>query len=122
VAIEFTTSCEDNLLIVKARGIDENADQVRQYGLAVISECLKQGATCVLCDERELRYRLKTFDTYQVAEFLAEQAPRVVRAAIVCDPRDIDDAMFWENVAVNRGLQVKVFKDIAGAKAWLMNP
>ena len=39
--------------------------------------------------------------------------------AIVGDPRFIDDAEFRETVAVNRGLQVRVFSEKGKALAWL---
>ncbi|MFM8332326.1 MAG: hypothetical protein ACKN9T_11615, partial [Candidatus Methylumidiphilus sp.] len=73
----------------------------------------------VLCDERKLDYRLGTFDIYEAAKFLAEQVPRAAKAAIVCNAKYIEDARFWENVAVNRGLSVRVFCDIDAAERWL---
>ncbi|MCX6358565.1 MAG: hypothetical protein NT029_02060 [Armatimonadetes bacterium] len=39
--------------------------------------------------------------------------------AIVCDPRYADDAHFWETVAVNRGLTVRMFPLEEAARAWL---
>ncbi len=42
-------------------------------------------------------------------------APRVARVAIVCDPRHVADAPFWETMAANGGLTVRVFRDMAAA-------
>ena len=121
MAITYTASEEDGLLVVKAQGADEDVDQVQEYGLAIIGECTRRGVACVLCDERDLRYRINTLDTFAVATFIAEHAPRVARVALVCNPKFMEDAVFWENVAVNRGLIVKVFKEVELARAWLMS-
>ncbi len=119
MAIQFTTIVDENTLVVHATGFDENLSQVRNYGLAIINAAKEHGVTRVLCDELELEYRLGTFDTYEAAAFISSQAPSVSRAAIVCRADSLADALFWETVAVNRGLVVRVFKEIAPAKAWL---
>ena len=123
VAIQFTTTAQDGTLFVKASGYDEDLADVQQYGLALIAECQKQGVTRLLCDERELEYRLNTIDTYDAAAVIAEHAPRVCRVAIVCHPKMLQDALDWETFAVNRGLIVRVFSDLDEARNWLrINP
>ena len=119
MAIEYHCTVEDELLLVKTSGYDENLEEVQQYGMALIQACQQQGVTRVLCDESELEYRLGTLDIYESAAFMSQAAPEVARAAIVCNPRFTADAQFWETVAVNRGLQVRFFPDIAKARAWL---
>lgn len=104
---------------MKAVGFDETAEQTQAYGMALIAECVQRGITRVLCDERDLEYRLSTIDTYAVATAVVSHAPRVARVAIVCNPASVEDAQFWENVAVNRGLTVKVFKEMDAARQWL---
>jgi hypothetical protein len=119
MAIKFATTVQGDTLFVKASGFDENPEEVQQYGLALIAECQLHGVTRVLCDERELEYRLNTFDTYEAAVVVADRAPRVARAAIVCQPRLFKEALGWETYAVNRGLTVRVFDDLDEARSWL---
>ncbi len=119
MAIEHSARLEGGLLVVKASGFDENIEQVREYGLWIIDEALRLDVTHILCDERDLEYRLSTLDTFAIASYIAEAAPRMAKIALACNPRFMADAVFWENVAVNRGLIVKVFKDIDDARAWL---
>lgn len=119
MAIDFTAIVESDTLVVRATGFDERLEQVLEYGLAVIRLSLQHGVTRVLCDERELSYRLHTNDIYASAAFIAEQAPHLHKVAIVFDPQSIEDALFWETVAVNRGLQVRMFKELDAARAWL---
>ena len=77
------------------------------------------GCKRVLCDERELLYALGTIDTYAYAKYIAENAPGIGRVAIVTSEKQIPETRFWETVAKNRGLQVKIFADINAAKTWL---
>jgi hypothetical protein len=119
MAIDYQTTLEGNILVVKSTGYDDSLDEVERYGLAVISACIESGCTRALCDETELEYRIGTFDIYQAATFLSEHTPRMARIAIVCNERYFDDTQFWETVAVNRGLTARVFKDVASARSWL---
>ena len=119
MSISYTTSFSDGIVFVHASGFDESVEEVKSYGMAVVAACAQTGTSLVLCDELELDYRLGIFDTYAAAEFLASQAPSISRVAIVCAERFIDDARFWENVVVNRGLTVRAFTDLEAARGWL---
>lgn len=119
VAIRFETSSDGEKLVVRAAGFDESLEEVQAYGLGVIEAAVAGAFTRILCDERELEYRLKTVDTFQAAEFIAAAAPRVARIAIVCHPGCMEDAAFWETVAVNRGLSVRMFRGLDEATRWL---
>jgi hypothetical protein len=119
MAIQHTVTAEGDTLLVRAWGFDEDLADVQRYGEAVIAGCLAAGCTRVLCDESRLEYRLGILDTYRAATFLAEHAPRVARIALVCPASGFSDARFWEDVAVNRGLLVRVFTSTDAAKAWL---
>ena len=120
MAIAFDAAIDDGIVVVTASGRDENAQQVIDYGDAVIELVVKAGVKLVLCDERKLEYALDTLGTYQAAKTIAAHAPKVGRVAIVCNPKFLEDAKFWETVAVNRALQVRVDTDIARAKYWLV--
>lgn len=119
MAIHYTFISGEDYLLVKASGFDENLEEVKQYGQAIIQACTAKNYTCVLCDERDLEYRLSTLDTFESARFLADRAPKLAKIAIVCNERFIRDGRFWETVAVNRGLTVRVFKDMESAYQWL---
>ena len=51
--------------------------------------------------------------------YLTEHAPHVGKVAIVPQPTGLEAAAFWEDVAVNRGLQVRVFRTLDAARTWL---
>lgn len=119
MAIDYSFHVDGNLLRVKASGRDESLEEVMAYGLAIIETAKESGCTRVLCDELELDYALGTFDTFEAAKFIAEQVPGVARVAIVCKQEQADDAEFWETVATNRGMSVRMFHDLEEAEAWI---
>ena len=119
MGIEYGFEVRDGVLQVQAWGEDDSLEDVTGYGLAVIQAARANGCNRVLCEEQQLRYRLGTLDIHRSAAFMAEQAPDVARVAIVPPPEAADDAHFWETVAVNRGLQVRMFRDPEQARAWV---
>ncbi len=119
MAIAYQMSVDDSTLYIKTSGRDESEEEVKQYGIAIIEMAIAHGIERVLCDERELEYALGTVSNYEAAKFIAEVAPKICRVAIVCHPRDAQSGAFWETVAVNRGLKVRVTSDLDQARAWI---
>lgn len=56
----YTTTVEDDTLLVRTSGFDESLAEVQGYGMAIISACIQHGVTRVLCNELHLEYRLGT--------------------------------------------------------------
>lgn len=119
MSIFFEAEVEGNTLIVTTSGMDDNVQQVVEYGRALIRLAVEAEVRHVLCDERSLTYAIETFDIFDAARTIAEEAPKVGRIAIVCRPEFLGDGKFWETVAVNRGLQVRVDTDFERARIWL---
>ena len=119
MAIAFNFVVENDLLRVTASGKDSDLEEVKQYGMAIIKAALDHGSVRVLCDESGLEYTLGTIDTFESARFISQYAPKIARIAIVCRAEDYDTAIFWETVAVNRGLIVRVFDRADKAEEWL---
>lgn len=121
MAIDFAFSVQGPLLRVTARGRDEGLEEVEAYGLAVLDAALTSGCSKVLCDERELEYALSTTETFDLACGLAQRIPAPGRVAIVCKADQVADGHFFETVAVNRGMLVRVFLTIEEAESWLLS-
>ncbi|NTW48619.1 MAG: hypothetical protein HGB19_02575 [Chlorobiales bacterium] len=119
--ITYEFEIDGDTLKVKAAGVDDSLDEVKQYGMAVIEATIQNGCVRVLCDERNLQYKLGTIDTFELAQHIVNSVPRVAKIALVCSADDIKDASFFETVVVNRGLMVKAFKELDAATAWLQN-
>lgn len=123
MSIHFETSIDAGTLKVRTWGRDSSLEEVKRYGMTVFETCLDRGCNKLLLDERALKYELDILDTYKLAEFYSEQMVRlkqqVIKAAIVCDPKYLKDAVFWEDCSVNRGLFVKAFTSADDALLWL---
>lgn len=84
----------------------------------------------VLIDLRELRGVPATMDRYKVSMLYAEHARKMalaqpgrhLRLAAVGHEPLIDPQRFGEDVAVNRGVNLRVFTDFGAARAWLDAP
>lgn len=122
MAIRYTITTEGEMLTVEASGCDDNVEEVMAYGTAIVDAAVRAGCRRILTDERRLEYRLGTVETFECASFIARYAPHVARVAIVCSTEFLRIARFWETVAGNRGLTVRVFDDIAAARGWLESP
>jgi hypothetical protein len=95
-------------------------------GLAEATEkatsfCLERSTFEVLVDVRAMTGRLDTLQTYDIA---GQRLPyrndvRLLRAAVLDHPENLDRVRFFETVATNRGVNVKIFDDKTRALAWL---
>jgi len=86
----------------------------------------RSACTRVLVDCRGAAVRLSTMDIYDLPTLLADLAQRqgleisAFKRALLVDG-SFSDFAFAENVAVNRGQQVRVFMDEALARGWLQD-
>jgi len=119
MAINYVSQLENDVLFVKAYGQDDNMEDVKEYGMAVLKEALSNGVSKVICDETELIYTVSVFDIYESAKSISAHAPMVAKVAIVSSPSQFRDAFFYETVSVNRGLQMKAFTSEHEARQWI---
>jgi len=119
MAIDYKIKYHNGILKVTTKGADENLEDVIQYANAIIEAAFKHQRRLILCDERELEYKLTTLDTYKLAEFASSYAQHIVKIVIVCNPRCLPEGKFCETVTTNRGLKVRITTDIEEAEKWL---
>jgi|WetSurMetagenome_2_1015567.scaffolds.fasta_scaffold1096877_1 hypothetical protein len=122
MGIAFTSRLDGGILFVDASGFDDSLDDVKLYASGVIDLCLHSGTDLILCDETGVDYRLGTFDLYDLGSYFSSNVPFSARVAIVCKPDFFSETVFFENVVVNRGHVLKIFKDSESAKQWLLFP
>jgi hypothetical protein len=84
MSITYEIEVNGDMLRVKASGADDHLDEVKQYGIALIAAAIQNQCVRVLCDESDLQYRLGTIDTFELGQYIAENAPRIAKIAIVC--------------------------------------
>lgn len=121
MAINFNISPKGKMLFVKASGEDENIEEVKEYAQAILESAFQNESNIILCDERELIYKLSVIDTFQLAEFVSQNCPLIFKVAIVTNTDNIKDINFYETVVTNRGMRLKVFNQIQEAEDWLFS-
>ncbi len=108
-------------LFIQAVDRDDELASVKAYGMAVIAAAAAASAAGIsrdLCDESECAYAPRILGTFDSAKSIAAAAPHVARVAIVCSAKQAGDAGFWETVALNHSLLVKMFIPCDEAKRW----
>ena len=119
MTIDYTYNISDDVLHVKAGGIDRDLREVQKYGAELIGICKEHDIRKVLADERDLEYTIGVIDTFQLAEYYSKELPKLARVAVVANSKNLNDAQFWETASVNRGLNVRVFTSHEEAKQWI---
>ncbi|MCF8262501.1 MAG: hypothetical protein K9J12_17125 [Melioribacteraceae bacterium] len=120
MSIKYEFEVIGNLLKVKSSGKDDGLQDVLNYSYAVLQKAIESGSARIFCDERELDYAISVGETYNLAEEASKQAFRLARIAILCNPNFIEEGKFYETVASNRGLVVRVSTDYNELMEWLM--
>lgn len=85
--------------------------------------CAERRISRLLIDIRGMTGGLDTLETYEVAGHELpghEGVRRILRSAILDLPENIERIRFFETVAINRGLNVRIFADEDQAVAWLL--
>ena len=109
----------EDYLLVTLSGAFSTAAAMKSVD-ALKEVCGKAGScTKVLFDLRVMTGEMPIFDKYKIGQYGAELLPGTIRIAMLGREDQIAPDKFFENVAVNRGLTLKVFTDKQEALAWL---
>ena len=117
----FTVDPKQGYLHAKVSGVN-SPDTVRRYMVEIHDACARHGLPQVLIEESLQGPSLSTAVVYGLIRDGTTNAwPVVTKIAFVdVNPQHDPSLMkFAETVAVNRGIEVAVFKDIAAAARWL---
>jgi len=101
---------------------DNTTEDVRQYLAEVRKACEARGCTRVLVEENLRGPSLKTMEIFAIAAGGGSAAAGTLSMVAYMDVNPehaVRDMQFAENVAANRGLNVRLFLDRREAEAWL---
>ena len=130
MSLDLQIRAEAGVLYVVATGEFLLAD-ARQKFLPILDAVDQNNATKVLFDGRAVKGNLETIERFLYGEFVAQAVNRymiegaVRRApqfAYVLHEPVLDPRRLGETVAVNRGVWVKAFDNLEGAREWLRLP
>lgn len=98
-----------------------NRADFTSYAALILKECGKHDIYKVLVNALQITGTdLSIMERYIVGEAVAQLFPSTIKLAVVWPEEDINK--FAETVAVNRGVFVRVFPNIAAAEHWLLTP
>lgn len=102
---------------------DNTRDNVMRYMQEVIEACAARRCFRMLIEERLEGPRLGTMDVFSMVTSGAKRYHGMLEAMAFVDVNaDAGVMRFAEDVAVNRGIPVKVFRTVEGAEKWLQQP
>ena len=94
---------------------------VVSYLADIHRECIGRACMRVLIEERLEGLRLGTIDVFEIASKARDRVTGPLPIIAFVDVNAVDTMMaFAEDVAVNRGIYVRVFKTVAAAEKWLL--
>jgi hypothetical protein len=86
----------------------------------IVEACQKHRLTRILMDARELEGEIGILTRYwRGTRFADAFLGSTIRTAVVGNAKQVDIQPFFETVARNRGVTVKVFTDLDAAMVWL---
>ena len=97
------------------------ADNVARYMQEVMQECTARRCPRVLIEENLEGARLGTMEVFTMVTAGAKRYHGMLEALAFVDLNSEGGVMrFAEDVAVNRGIPVRVFRTVEGAENWLL--
>lgn len=121
MAYTMTVTQKPGYLHVKVAG-DNVPETIASYLMEVRETCARLKCPVVLIEESLDGPALSSTEVFQLAaEGSRDTWPDVQRVAFVdtMPGRPFEQMKFAEDVAVNRGLEVRVFRTVGEAEAWL---
>jgi hypothetical protein len=102
---------------------DLTAENALKFLEEAYAACVRSGGAALLLDMQLQGPNLATTSVYEVISQRASDGSKLKKIAYV--PFGTDDrsmAYFAETVAVNRGVNVRLFESVAAAERWLSEP
>ena len=86
---------------------------------AMVEACRQVQISKALLDCRNMTGEIRIFDSFKVAEYGVKMVGAIFKTALVGRQDQMLPDNFVENVAVNRGINLKIFTDADDAIDWL---
>ena len=116
---ELEIKKDNNFLYATINGI-RTVESIKRATKEICDECIKNQCSKVLIDVRTFKEHINILKIFDLA---SKNLPEIIKNKInkvaIVDLEIFDNTMFFENVAVNRGHNVRIFTDVFDAKQWL---
>jgi hypothetical protein len=123
-AVSYNLTIDLQPTYLRARGVGERTPQnMLRFFKEVHEACASQGIWSVLLEVNFTGPSMGTTNVFDVVSKGSRDGMKLERIAYVeAGIGDVEAARFAETVAINRGVNVRLFRDSEAAKAWLENP
>jgi hypothetical protein len=115
---------KDDFLWVIATGKERTLEIVLAMASDILQACGENKVTLALLDIRPLEGNLKTTEAFNIPEiyFPKMRDRSVITRFVIVDRKESRESnKFFENVAVNRGFNIRIFSDYDEAVEWLLS-
>ncbi len=116
MSLQVDVELRDGYVAVHVSG-QYSLGSMEQMYLRAADEGRNFGCKRVLIDIRDMMPPVPNWDRYQLGRVVAAAWPRDMRFALIAPQRNINK--FFETVAVNRGVQLRVVDSEREALQWL---
>jgi hypothetical protein len=121
------TDIPENLVIVKRNGFLSfeysgvfSVENAKECVNVIVQTCAAHGCQLALFDCRSMSGAMSIMNRFDVANHAHVLRDAGIRMAMIATPQQIGGAIsFAETVARNRGVDIRVFTDVAPAMVWL---
>ena len=113
---------KDDFLWVTATGRERTLEIILAMARDILQACVENKVTLVLRDMRPLEGLLEMMEAYDIPDkyFPKMKDPSVITRIVIVDRKESKrNNSFFENVAVNRGFNLRIFSDPDKAFKWL---
>ena len=102
---------------------NRTSESIKNVTRDICEMCVKNQFSKVLIDVRNFKENVELIKLYSLASIeLPEIIQKRIKKVAIIDREGIEDNQrFFENVARNRGHNVRIFTDINDAEQWLSN-
>ena len=121
MSLNIDIKIDQDLLTITSFGIDNDFEKSQEYALAILQVVYDTQCPQILCDEREVEYRLNENEAYELFDFIANNSPEIDKIAIVHKPQYQKFTTIWKTKINTQeyGHRLNFFIDIDQAKKWL---
>jgi hypothetical protein len=116
--IQYQIENSPEYLLVTTSGTNVDFDEVMSYTQAIVMSAMKYNSKCLLFDGRQLHYTLSLEYIHKIAEYVSFYSSGRIKVALVFDNKHLEYGEFYEAVALNHGLTMRVTDDYKGALEW----
>ncbi len=119
IPIDFSLTQTDDIIYIKAKGSVVDVKDFEDYAMRMHEVVMTTGLRKIIVDESEADYQLSMIESYETGVLVSERSPTNLKVAVITTDEGLEQAKFWENVTVNRGIRAAVFLTKEEAEQWL---